>query len=89
MTHALTMYAWPPEVISSSKSGTPVSNPSESVSDLCLAACIAACCSSQVKRWFHYDDSHVRQLAGIQAVARACERDGYLFFYVNDAIAEC
>lgn len=42
----------------------------------------------QVKRWFHYDDSYVRPLASIEAVRGACQRDGYLFFYVNDAISE-
>lgn len=40
-----------------------------------------------MKRWFHYDDSHVHALSGFEAVARNCQRDGYLFFYVNDAIS--
>ena len=42
----------------------------------------------QIKRWFHYDDSYVRPQASIEAVRGACQRDGYLFFYVNDAISE-
>jgi hypothetical protein len=42
----------------------------------------------QINRWFHYDDSRVHALSSIETVARLCQRDGYLFFYVNDAIGD-
>lgn len=44
--------------------------------------------NSETKRWYHYDDSRVELLAGIETVGRICQRDGYLFFYVNDAISD-
>jgi hypothetical protein len=42
---------------------------------------------TQARRWFHHDDSYVQPLAGLSEVVGRCERDGYLFFYTNDAIS--
>lgn len=72
-------------------SSSPHNMPKHTVCCMCSClcrCCFCCCCPAQVKRWFHYDDSHVRPLNSIEAVRGACQRDGYLFFYVNDAIAE-
>jgi len=56
--------------------------------DLTSDFCVFPCEFLQTKRWYHYDDSRVELLAGIETVGRICQRDGYLFFYVNDAISD-